>query len=111
MSPYGETWTTFGIAVFVQIGMDTIKARLMQRWKGQGLMNKKRLAGLNQTNIAERVLKIGCLKMSHSIHKTKQKWSEGRLGIKSIIVGGVTTNELFFASLFMNNEWRVEIKL
>jgi len=47
------------LAVFVQIGMDTIKARLMQRWKGQGLNEQKaaRRIELNDIPNAERILK------------------------------------------------------
>ena len=47
------------LAVFVQIGMDTIKARLMQRWKGQGLNEQKAARWIESNDIpnAERVLK------------------------------------------------------
>ena len=37
------------LSVFVQISLETIKARLMQRWKAHGFMRKKQPAGLNQT--------------------------------------------------------------
>jgi len=47
------------LAVFVQISMDTIKARLMQRWKGQGLNEQKAARWIESNDIpnAERVLK------------------------------------------------------
>lgn len=47
------------LAVFVQIGLETIKARLQQRWKAQGFSEEKAARWIESNDIpnAERVLK------------------------------------------------------